>query len=83
MIGVLATLAICTATLKGVLKASELFFMISPLLEFLLQYMLPVVMGILIGLFFKMYFAARVQNKIRIYQVEIVKTTPAFCTWTK
>ncbi len=48
--------------------------MTSPLLSIIMEYAGPVAAGILVGLIFKVYFASKIQNKIREYQGEIVKS---------
>ena len=48
--------------------------MYSPLLNIVWQYAGAVVTGIVVGLIFKAYFASQLQNKIKRYQGEIVKS---------
>ncbi len=48
--------------------------MFSPLLNIVMQYGGAVLSGIVVGLVCKAYFASQMQNKIRGYQSEIVKS---------
>ncbi|MDQ6815423.1 MAG: hypothetical protein M3040_16945 [Bacteroidota bacterium] len=48
--------------------------MFSPLLNIVMQYAGSVLAGIVVGLLCKAYFASQVQNKIRRYQSDIVKS---------
>lgn len=48
--------------------------MFSPLLNIVLEYAGSVLAGIVVGLICKAYFAAQVQNKIKGYQSDIVKS---------
>lgn len=48
--------------------------MFSPLLTLLMQYGIPVIAGVLVGLVCKRYFSARLEEKIRECQIDIVKS---------
>ena len=48
--------------------------MFSPLLNIVMEYGGPVLAGIVVGLICKAYFASQMQNKIRGYQSDIVKS---------
>jgi hypothetical protein len=48
--------------------------MVSPLLDIVVQYGGAVVAGIVVGLLAKAFFAHQMQNKIKEYQSEIVKS---------
>lgn len=48
--------------------------MFSPLINMVMQYGAPVLVGIVVGLICKAYFASQMQNKIRGYQSDIVKS---------
>lgn len=48
--------------------------MFSPILNIVMQYGGPMVVGIVAGLICKAYFAGQMQNKIRGYQSDIVKS---------
>lgn len=48
--------------------------MFSPLLNIIMQYAGPVLAGIVASLIFKAWFAHQLQNKIRGYQSDIVKS---------